>query len=132
MLHFRHAASIDDIEYIGYLYTMQRDPTWHQLRKGSTALVLLHLIAVRPTYGFELAERLRERTDGVLAAKEGTLYPALHSLEADGLVESYWQDSPSGPRRRYYRITQAGREALTQRRAQWTMLMEAVNAALGA
>jgi PadR family transcriptional regulator PadR len=40
--------------------------------------------------------------------KEGTLYPALHKLEAEGLVESFWQASPSGPRRRYYRLTPAG------------------------
>ncbi len=61
----------------------------------------------------------------------GTLYPALHRLEEEGLVESFWQASPSGPRRRYYRLTQAGTDALAERRAQWIRLMEAVNGALG-
>lgn len=82
-------------------------------------------------YGFELAEHLESGTAGVLDLKEGTLYPALHRLEADGLVESYWQDSPSGPRRRYYKLTSLGGSALEQRRAEWRKLTEAVNGALG-
>jgi len=82
-------------------------------------------------YGFELAEHLESGTAGVLDLKEGTLYPALHRLEADGLVESFWQNSPSGPRRRYYKLTSLGRSALEQRRAEWTKLTEAVNGALG-
>jgi len=82
-------------------------------------------------YGFELAERLRDDTGGALHFKEGTLYPALHRLEEERLVESFWEASPAGPRRRYYRLTSAGADALTERRAQWICLMEAVNGALG-
>lgn len=104
---------------------------WRELRKGSSGLLLLHFLAERPMYGFELAEHLESGTAGVLDLKEGTLYPALHRLEADGLVESYWQDSPSGPRRRYYKLTSLGRSALEQRRAEWRKLTEAVNGALG-
>jgi len=104
---------------------------WRELRKGSSGLLLLHLLAERPMYGFELAEHLESGTAGVLDLKEGTLYPALHRLEADGLVESSWQDSPSGPRRRYYKLTSLGRGALEQRRAEWRKLTEAVNGALG-
>ena len=82
-------------------------------------------------YGFELSESLRASTDGLLAFKEGTLYPALHKLEEEGLVESCWQASPSGPQRRYYRLTPAGEAGLAERRADWIRLMEAVNGALG-
>ena len=81
-----------------------------ELRKGTASLLLLDLLAARPMYGFEIAEALRERTNGVLDFKEGTLYPALHRLEAEGLVKPYWQDSPRGPRRRYYRLTARGHE----------------------
>jgi PadR family transcriptional regulator, regulatory protein PadR len=101
------------------------------LRKGSSALLLLHLLRERPMYGFELAESLRAGTGGLLDFKEGTLYPALHRLEAEGLVESFWQASPSGPQRRYYRLTPAGEAGLTERRADWIRLTEAVNGALG-
>jgi len=101
------------------------------LRKGSSALLLLHLLRERPMYGFELSECLRASTGGLLAFKEGTLYPALHRLEEEGLVESFWQASPSGPQRRYYRLTQAGEAGLAERRADWIRLMEAVNGALG-
>ena len=103
-----------------------------ELRKGTASLLLLDLLAARPMYGFELAEALRERTNGVLAFKEGTLYPALHRLEAEGLVTPYWQDSPRGPRRRYYRLTARGRHALDERRAQWRTLVEAIDGALTA
>ena len=103
-----------------------------ELRKGTASLLLLDLLAARPMYGFELAEALRERTNGVLAFKEGTLYPALHRLEAEGLVAPYWQDSPRGPRRRYYRLTARGRAALDERRAQWRTLVEAIDGALDA
>jgi len=102
-----------------------------ELRKGSSALLLLHLLARRPMYGFELAGELRERTAGLLDFKEGTLYPALYRLEADGLVESFWEENAAGPRRRYYRLTAQGRAALDAGRAQWTQLVEAVNGALG-
>jgi PadR family transcriptional regulator PadR len=101
------------------------------LRKGSSALLLLHLLRARPMYGFELVEQLQASTGGALDFKEGTLYPALHRLEEEGLVESFWQASQSGPRRRYYRLTQVGLDALAERRAQWIRLMEAVNGALG-
>src|SRR5215212_7274661 len=101
------------------------------LRKGSSALLLLHLLRERPMYGFELAERLRADTGGTLDFKEGTLYPALHRLEEEGLVESFWQASPAGPKRRYYRLTETGTAALAERRTQWIRLTEAVNGALG-
>lgn len=103
-----------------------------ELRKGTASLLLLDLLAARPMYGFELAEAMRERTNGVLAFKEGTLYPALHRLEAEGLVKPYWQDSPRGPRRRYYRLTAKGRKALAERREHWHTLVEAINGALDA
>ena len=79
-----------------------------ELRKGTASLLLLDLLSARPMYGFELAEALRQRTNGVLTFKEGTLYPALHRLEAEGLVKPFWQDSPRGPRRRYYLPDRAG------------------------
>ena len=103
-----------------------------ELRKGTASLLLLDLLATRPMYGFELAEALRERTNGVLAFKEGTLYPALHRLAAEGLVKPYWQESPRGPRRRYYRLTARGRKALAERRAHWRTLVEAIDGALTA
>lgn len=82
-------------------------------------------------YGFELAELLETCTDGVLDLKEGTLYPALHRLEADNLVESFWRESPKGPRRRYYKLTPLGESVFQERRNEWRKLTEAVNGALG-
>jgi PadR family transcriptional regulator PadR len=81
-----------------------------QLKKGSTPTLLLTLLKERPMYGYEMATQLARRSKGRLTASEGSLYPALHQLEADGYVEGYWQTTV-GPRpRRYYRMTPKGRK----------------------
>ena len=96
------------------------------LIRGAGPTAVLQLLAVREMYGYELAQALSRRTDGVLALGQSTLYPLLYSLEAKELVESRWVDSPSGRRRRYYRITDHGRAALASQRAQWQELFEAM------
>jgi PadR family transcriptional regulator len=80
-----------------------------QLKKGSTAALLLGLLREREMYGYQIAAELRERGGDNLSLSEGTLYPALHRLEADGLVKARWQ--AAGPRRtrRYYSLTAKGR-----------------------
>ena len=101
------------------------------LRKGSTALLLLHLLADRPMYGFELAEALRDRTGGVLDFAEGMLYPMLHKLERTGLLTAEWRSSADGPPRKYYRATPAGLDELRKRTSDWLRFAGAVDAALG-
>ncbi|HEY4889235.1 MAG TPA: PadR family transcriptional regulator [Candidatus Dormibacteraeota bacterium] len=80
-----------------------------QLKKGSTAALLLGLLREREMYGYEIAAQLRERGGDSLSLSEGSLYPALHRLEAGGLVKARWQ--PAGPNRtrRYYSLTAKGR-----------------------
>jgi DNA-binding PadR family transcriptional regulator len=102
------------------------------LRKGSTALLALQLLDEEPMYGFQLIEALRARTGGVLNFAEGMLYPMLHKLERDGLLEGDWRPSLEGPPRKYYRVTDAGRRELERRRRDWTEFSAAVDAALDA
>ena len=82
-----------------------------QLRKGSTKLAILQLLSEADRYGYELVSETRARTRGALAVAEGNLYPALHALEADGFVTSYWREvEPGVPPRKYYRPTEKGVE----------------------
>ncbi|MBN1955889.1 MAG: helix-turn-helix transcriptional regulator [Anaerolineae bacterium] len=89
------------------------------MRKGSTTVLILSLLAEEAMYGYQLAKELAARSGGVFEFKEGTLYPALHRMEKDGLLTSYWQVVEEGPSRKYYEITDRGRQALTLKANNW-------------
>ena len=89
------------------------------MRTGSTAVMILRLLADEPMYGYQIVKELQTRSDGYFEVEQGTLYPALHRLERDGLVRSEWQIVAEGPPRKYYYITDAGRAALRKSAAQW-------------
>src|SRR6202142_4376865 len=93
--------------------------------KGTLPTLILQALAEEPSHGYRIAQRIKERSRGVLDFKEGTLYPALHKLENEGLAESY-EGVEKGRPRRYYRITKSGRGALTRDRAEWRKLSRAV------
>lgn len=101
------------------------------LMAGSTALMVLHLIAERDMYGYEIVHELEQRSDNVFSLKEGTLYPVLHGLENDGYAQSYMQAAESGKPRKYYSITQKGRKALAEKKAEWTVFSKSVNLVIG-
>ena len=98
--------------------------------KGALPTLILEALLREPSHGYRIAQRIKERSKGVLDFKEGTLYPALHKLENEGMVESY-DAVEKGRQRRYYRITKAGRTALARDRAEWLELSRAVNLILG-
>jgi PadR family transcriptional regulator PadR len=90
-----------------------------QLLKGTTTLLVLTILRDGELYGYEIAQRIRERSGGAFAPSEGSLYPALHALEADGALQASWQDSDRGPRRRYYKITRSGLGMLEEHAQEW-------------
>jgi len=98
--------------------------------KGTLPTLILEALAREPTHGYRIAQRIKERSDGVLDFKEGTLYPALHKLENEGLVEAY-EGMEKGRSRRYYRITKSGHRTLAKDRAEWRELSRAVTIILG-
>ncbi|MCH8086323.1 MAG: helix-turn-helix transcriptional regulator [Chloroflexi bacterium] len=100
------------------------------LLRGSTESLLLALIGNSPMYGYSIMKEIERRTDGGLHFKEGTLYPALHRLEQDGLIEGEWV-SVNGMERRYYSLTEMGVEVLERRREQWRQFSTAVNRIIG-
>jgi PadR family transcriptional regulator, regulatory protein PadR len=91
-----------------------------ELLKGNTATLVLTALARREMYGYELIKEIEAESRGALALKEGTLYPVLHQLEKEGEITSRWEGKEGERRRRYYRITAAGRKALARRRGEWT------------
>ena len=85
----------------------------------STPLVLAILLE-GPSYGYAILKRVRELSSGDLEWTDGMLYPLLHRLERSGSVESEWRESEAARRRKYYRVTEAGRAQLAEQRRQWT------------
>ena len=98
--------------------------------KGTLPTLILEALLHEPSHGYRIAQQIKERSRGVLDFKEGTLYPALHKLENEGLVESY-DGAEKGRARRYYRITKSGRGILAKDRAEWRKLSQAVTTILG-
>ncbi len=98
-------------------------PEWTaELKRGSIQLCLLALLAKEEKYGFQILHELRDKSGGFFDLKEGTLYPALRRLEERAFVESRWQDPARGEGgipRKYYRLTDRGRTALSEALAVW-------------
>jgi DNA-binding PadR family transcriptional regulator len=90
---------------------------------------VLAVLADEPLHGYAVIEALRSRSEGAFELAEGTLYPVLHRLEADGLLASSWSEA-AGRRRRVYRLTRNGRRALARRREEWSSFVRAVDAVL--
>jgi PadR family transcriptional regulator, regulatory protein PadR len=101
-----------------------------KLLKGSTAMLILRLLKAGDKYGYQLVRELEQRSNNVFTLKEGTLYPILHALESKGQIESYWQQSESNRRRRYYHITDEGTRFLHERQQEWETFSQGVNQVL--
>lgn len=97
-----------------------------ELIRGAGPVAVMQLLAGREMYGYELVGALDERTSGVLAMGQSTLYPMLYHLEAKGLIRGRWRRSESGRRRKYYGITTAGEAMLQRQREEWRDLFDAM------
>jgi DNA-binding PadR family transcriptional regulator len=120
-----------------------------EFKKGSLGMLVLHLLYERPSYGYELCEQLRARSAGTLSFEDGAVYPLLHALERDGLAQGYWESEETaagdetgadsvdgdgrrkGPRRRYYRLTPNGVQALRTAIEEWSAFSTAVERVIG-
>ena len=102
-----------------------------QLKKGVLEMLVLKLICDGPTYGYELLQRLKERSEGRFQLKEGTLYPILYRLEDDGLIAARWsQGQGRTAPKKMYEATEAGREENLRRQILWREFEQTVNAFL--
>lgn len=102
-----------------------------QIRKGSTEVIILTLLAERPMYGYEMVQELERRSNGYFEMKEGLLYPTLHRMQQSGWLASSWQ-SVDGRRRKYYALTAQGREALGEQAQEWNTFLKTLESFLQA
>jgi len=104
-------------------------PLGPELLRGHLDSLLLAVLAERPAHGYAVIESLRERSAGAFDLAEGTVYPALHRLERDGLLHSSWSSEPGRPRR-VYAITRSGSRALSGHQGTWRSFAGAVERVL--
>lgn len=97
---------------------------------GAVEMLILEVVSHGPSYGYEIAQTVGARSNGFFELKEGSLYPALHRLEEQKLLSSYWEPI-EGRRRKYYRITASGRKQLETRKAAWRAFSQGIEGVLG-
>ena len=102
-----------------------------ELVKGTSAMLVLSVLAKEDLYGYKIVRELEQRSESVFSMNEGTLYPVLHALEAERFLESYWEEV-DGRKRKYYRITKKGRKRLAEQTEEWQVFSNAVGRVLGA
>jgi DNA-binding PadR family transcriptional regulator len=98
--------------------------------KGHLDLLLLSVLAAGPAHGYGVITAIKERSTGEFDLPEGTIYPALHRLEAAGLVDSHWAER-AGRRRRVYELNAKGAEELASMRGEWRRFADGVQAVIG-
>ncbi len=94
--------------------------------QGTLDLLILKVLALEAMHGFGIAQRLQQISRDVFQVNQGSLYPALHRLEYQGLLASHWAESENNRRARYYSLTRAGRRKLAEETRQWEKLAAAI------
>ena len=98
-----------------------------ELKRGSLELIVLHLLAPGEAYGYEIVSKLTAETNGALEITDGTLYPVLYRLERGGFVAVRWETPERGVPRKYYRLTDTGRDELERLKYEWTTFAKAMS-----
>jgi DNA-binding PadR family transcriptional regulator len=98
--------------------------------RGALRALVLAALAESDLHGYALARQLEERARGTLKIREGSLYPALHELELEGMLEARWTRGPDGRRRRVYSLTRTGRRTAKGERAEWLAIADMLHAML--
>jgi transcriptional regulator len=97
-----------------------------EVRKGSAEVLILGALEERARHGYEIARFIETRSDGAITFHSATLYPTLRRLEQRGLIRGRWVEKAGERRRRYYRITAAGRGVLREQRSSWQRFVQAL------
>lgn len=105
--------------------------TDRELKKGSAELLILSLLVSRPRHGYEIGQLIELRSRGALRFNVASLYPLLYRLEKRGWIRGRWVEKAGQRRRRYYRLTRAGKKILTAQREGWREFVEAVGRITG-
>jgi len=111
--------------HVDHLGEPMSKPT--DLVQGTLDLLILRLVANQPLHGWAISQRLRLVSNDVLQVQQGSLYPALHRLEQQGLVSAEWGESENKRKAKYYALTRAGRRKLEDEAASWARLSAAIS-----
>jgi PadR family transcriptional regulator PadR len=103
----------------------------HALKKGTAELLVLAQLEDEPRHGYDIALRIEQRSNGAVVFNVASLYPILYRLESQGMIAGRWVERAGHRRRRFYRLTAAGRRKLMQQRQAWGVFMSAVQRAAG-
>ena len=102
-----------------------------ELKKGSAELLILSLLEDRPRHGYEIGQLIELRSRGALRFNVASLYPLLYRLEKRGWIKGRWVEKAGQRRRRYYRLTRAGKKILAAQRDGWRDFVEAIGRIIG-
>jgi PadR family transcriptional regulator, regulatory protein PadR len=103
-----------------------KQPTNGQLVQGTLDMLILKTLARGPAHGYSIAQSIQQVSEEVLRVEEGSLYPALHRLELDGMIDSEWGQSENNRRAKYYRLKARGRKHLAAETQNWRRLAGAI------
>ncbi|MGH9385164.1 MAG: PadR family transcriptional regulator [Vicinamibacterales bacterium] len=106
--------------------TEDRTGIERELKRGSLELIVLHLLEPGEAYGYEIVTKLTTQTDGALGVTDGTLYPVLYRLERAGFVAVRWETPERGVPRKYYQLTDSGRDELARLKHDWNAFASAM------
>jgi transcriptional regulator len=106
---------------------MGMDALARELKRGSTEILVLALLEDRDRHGYEIARLIEERSEGAISFHVASLYPTLYRMEDRDLIEGRWVEKPGQRRRRYYRVTAAGRKTLASQRTLWDSFFQGLN-----
>lgn len=101
-----------------------------ELLQGTLPLLILRTLASGPNHGFAIARRIQQVSKSVLKIEQGSLYPALHRMELDGLIESYWGTTENNRQAKYYKLTRRGTRALASETERWQAIAGAIASVL--
>jgi transcriptional regulator len=105
-------------------------PSKSDLLQGTLDMLILQIAALGPVHGYAIAQRLQQVSRDILQVQQGSLYPALHRLEARGWLKAEWDTSETGRDAKFYSLTRAGRKQLEAERENWLRLSQAITLVL--
>jgi PadR family transcriptional regulator PadR len=110
--------------------TTGRRDVRQDVRQGTLDLLVLRVVALEPTHGYRIAQRIQQISQNAFLVRQGSLYPALHRLEEQGWLKASWQDTDQGRETKVYAITRAGRKQLESEHEAWRRFVQAMSLVL--